>query len=364
MTKYCKGCDLTKDVMEFYPRRRKNKKNGMINLCKICSKKEVSNRRTLVRQLCFDYINMQNCQYCKYDTYKGALEFHHTDPTKKDLNIAKIRTKNLTNKHKKELSKCIVLCANCHRKEHNKFDTLIITPIAKIGRKCTRCTNTRFEYDYYKGHAICKYCYNEVTTFKHRKRKEQSIVYKGGKCFKCNESELRALDFHHLNNYEKETGISKLSGGSFENHIKELDKCVLLCANHHREVHHTKEILVDTFIAKDSEHKRIKEIEQEIFKYKTTLGPNQKSLLLPNLPKINNCNCGKQIDLQAKQCEPCYWLSSRKFNPTKEELENTLRQFKTMEACARLYKVSSNAIRKRCHNYGIQFNLLLGLNAL
>lgn len=67
--------------------------------------------------------------------------------------------------------------------------------------------------------------------------KQKLIDYKGGKCQICGYNRcINALEFHHLNPKEKDFTIS---GGtkSFE-HIKpEVDKCILVCANCHREIH-------------------------------------------------------------------------------------------------------------------------------
>lgn len=73
-----------------------------------------------------------------------------------------------------------------------------------------------------------------------RRRKalrRQAIEYKGGKCQICgyNRSEA-ALDFHHLDPLEKDFSISSRMS-SWKAIQPELDKCVLVCANCHREIH-------------------------------------------------------------------------------------------------------------------------------
>ncbi len=64
---------------------------------------------------------------------------------------------------------------------------------------------------------------------------------RGGKCEICGYCKsLRALDFHHLDSKEKEFGIS--AGGNCYSARKlqaEADKCQLICANCHRELHDT-----------------------------------------------------------------------------------------------------------------------------
>ena len=49
---------------------------------------------------------------------------------------------------------------------------------------------------------------------------------------------MQALEFHHTDSDGKDFGISaKGYTRSWEEVRKELDKCILLCANCHREVH-------------------------------------------------------------------------------------------------------------------------------
>jgi hypothetical protein len=71
-----------------------------------------------------------------------------------------------------------------------------------------------------------------------KKIKAMSIEYKGGKCQICNYSRCNgALELHHLNKENKEFGIGdKGYTRSWEKTKQELDKCILLCANCHREV--------------------------------------------------------------------------------------------------------------------------------
>lgn len=58
------------------------------------------------------------CQCCGYDRYIGALEFHHVDPEQKDFGIASKGYTHSWEKVKKEIEKCVLVCANCHREIH------------------------------------------------------------------------------------------------------------------------------------------------------------------------------------------------------------------------------------------------------
>jgi 5-methylcytosine-specific restriction endonuclease McrA len=71
-----------------------------------------------------------------------------------------------------------------------------------------------------------------------RKIKALSIEYKGGKCQICGYNKFQgALELHHIDKTKKSFGIGdKGYTRSWEKVKTELDKCILLCANCHREV--------------------------------------------------------------------------------------------------------------------------------
>lgn len=72
-----------------------------------------------------------------------------------------------------------------------------------------------------------------------RKLREMAIEYGGGQCQLCGYSKCkRALSFHHKDPKQKDFGLS--ANGltrSWEKTQKELDKCILVCANCHMELH-------------------------------------------------------------------------------------------------------------------------------
>ena len=73
--------------------------------------------------------------------------------------------------------------------------------------------------------------------------KHKLIVYKGGKCEKCGYNKCEgALQFHHRNPSEKEFAISEVNVShliSMQDLFNEVDKCDLLCANCHFEIHYS-----------------------------------------------------------------------------------------------------------------------------
>ena len=76
----------------------------------------------------------------------------------------------------------------------------------------------------------------------HKRRKKirrMAIEYKGGQCETCGYNRcIDALEFHHLNSSGKDFSISEKGYTRSWTKVKEeLDKCMLLCANCHRELH-------------------------------------------------------------------------------------------------------------------------------
>ena len=73
-----------------------------------------------------------------------------------------------------------------------------------------------------------------------KQKKILLVEYKGGKCEKCGYNKcVEALEFHHKDPNEKDFSISSHSY-SFDRMKKEVDKCMLVCSNCHREIHYYK----------------------------------------------------------------------------------------------------------------------------
>ncbi len=167
----------------------------------------------------------------------------------------------LPSKNGKTYWKCV--CKNGHEKEvqttHLRNNT--------VG-KCEKCYGINNpNYSQEKIEKICplcykkfytniknrKYCYecspeqkygtNNYQWTKQRAIKKQLIEYKGGKCEICGYNKCQgALQFHHLNPEDKSFTISKtnlnLNKYTIEELKKEVDKCILICANCHAEIHY------------------------------------------------------------------------------------------------------------------------------
>jgi len=116
-----------------------------------------------------------------------------------------------------------------------------------IIKRCNRCNSFKHRSDFYLRkepgrenvpYAACKECTNS----QQRDTKKWAVDYKGGKCNDCGYNRcMSALEFHHLDPSKKDFIISRAKYYKDETTRKtiqaELDKCVLVCSNCHRERH-------------------------------------------------------------------------------------------------------------------------------
>ena len=137
MSKICTKCNTEKALDNF---SFKSKAKGILqSICKECqnnyTKKHFKDnteyyvdkqrkRRKKVKEEFIEFKKTLKCSRCEEDDFV-CLDFHHLDPTQKDVSIAKAIHQTLAfEKLQKELDKCIVLCSNCHRKEHYRLSKL------------------------------------------------------------------------------------------------------------------------------------------------------------------------------------------------------------------------------------------------
>lgn len=112
-------------------------------------------------------------------------------------------------------------------------------------KTCADCKTTKPLSEFYKRtdrnveYAICKLCQNARSLNRKRSLKIAAVMYKGGKCELCGYKRyVGALEFHHKDPQQKDFQLSVKTKNNLTDEIKkELDKCVLLCSNCHKEIH-------------------------------------------------------------------------------------------------------------------------------
>ena len=174
-----------------------------------------------------------------------------------------------------------------------------------------------------------------------RKRRKEDIVYvMGGHCQICGYNKaITALELHHLNPEEKEFGIGAILNKDWELMNSEIQKCILVCANCHREIH---EGLITNDLKSSYDVNKANEISERINRLK-----HHQDRYCPK--------CGEIISQKAKYCPKCaHEMQQKVERPSREELKQLIRK-ESFLGIARMYdnKITDNAIRKWCDAYNL-----------
>lgn len=106
--------------------------------------------------------------------------------------------------------------------------------------RCKTC-QALFVHNHYKTH---RDRYDEVRDKnRERYRKEYDAYRITLKCSNCGDPRWYILDHHHVNPDDKYLGINSMRGFyPLTTIMKEIEKCIVLCANCHREVEYLARI--------------------------------------------------------------------------------------------------------------------------
>ena len=159
---------------------------------------------------------------------------------------------NVCEKCHNEFPYQMVIDGKLHKFQHRRF-CLECSPfgaknnrdLARTEKVCARCGFPKPLGDFHaRGigqhqarYPYCKPCMLEYNTEYRANNKLKAIRYLGGCCQECGYKKcLSALQFHHRDSEEKEKNIGHWKV-PFETMKPELEKCTLLCANCHLEIH-------------------------------------------------------------------------------------------------------------------------------
>lgn len=117
--KICKKCEEIKARTEFYRLRGPQYKDTWDcrdSYCKVCRVDYTNDRAKEIKRQAVEYLGGK-CKRCGLKTvHYEVYDFHHRDPSKKDISISRNRLSFET--IRPELDKCDLYCANCHRIIH------------------------------------------------------------------------------------------------------------------------------------------------------------------------------------------------------------------------------------------------------
>ena len=87
----------------------------------------------------------------------------------------------------------------------------------------------------------CKYCHTLFMRNNYKEKRQIVEDIKTGQCCqKCGDDRGYVLDFHHLDPSVKEHTVARMISNNYrlDYTLQEIEKCVVLCANCHREFHY------------------------------------------------------------------------------------------------------------------------------
>lgn len=134
--KICSTCKQSKAYSAFH--KLKTSSDGYTRRCKECQKATNARHYTTNKSAYLSSANRNRLKttaaYQKFkdtlvcvrcgESRSWCLSFHHTDPSKKDLNVSALISHSW-NKIQEEIEKCIVLCHNCHADEHYRLKHIL-----------------------------------------------------------------------------------------------------------------------------------------------------------------------------------------------------------------------------------------------
>ena len=128
--KTCTGCKIEKDAAEYY--KNKRRKDGLSSRCKRCDnignkdtrikhpEKSTQHRKNYRSRLKNKYIEWKRDKSCVCcgENDECCFELHHLDGSTKENHPSRILQSKGWEAFLQEASKCVLVCANCHRRIH------------------------------------------------------------------------------------------------------------------------------------------------------------------------------------------------------------------------------------------------------
>lgn len=85
---------------------------------KISRRQQIADRKEQIREWFRSFKMNLACSNCN-ESHISCLDFHHVDGSKKEKGVSEAVLHGWSIlRIEEEISKCIILCANCHRKHH------------------------------------------------------------------------------------------------------------------------------------------------------------------------------------------------------------------------------------------------------
>jgi len=84
-------------------------------------KRAIEDRKRSIKEWVTEIRSAMKCERCG-EGHPGCLDFHHKESSKKAITLSRVHKNGWSLARLMiEIAKCVVLCANCHRKEHYQY---------------------------------------------------------------------------------------------------------------------------------------------------------------------------------------------------------------------------------------------------
>jgi hypothetical protein len=114
----CRCCGCEKSIDEFANAGIIKGVEYKRHLCVPCYSLSKKPRKQRIKEEYIEWKKTLKCSKCENNDYR-VLEFHHRNPLEKEFTIANMVERGYSKERMNgEISKCDVLCANCHRIVH------------------------------------------------------------------------------------------------------------------------------------------------------------------------------------------------------------------------------------------------------
>src|SRR5260370_12265348 len=173
-----------------------------------------------------DYLAHSSCMDCGIQD-SAVLEFDHREPREKRCDVSSLPAHAVSwAAVLKEIAKCDVVCANCHRRRTARYfgwrrllglEELVLPPLPRRGTP-----------DYER----IKWTRSRLAR-QHRNRSHIYAYLRQHPCELCGEDDPVVLDFDHRRGKPRQVTVIAAFGG-WADLLAEIEKCRVLCANCHR----------------------------------------------------------------------------------------------------------------------------------
>ena len=141
-------------------------------------------------------------------------------------------------------------CSSCKQEHPATLEYFGKHKVRGLDTYCNDCRHKKTREYYYNNTKKMK---SQSVEWKRIQRERINELKNSLSCLKCRENRNHLLDFHHVDPNQKDFQISQGERYGWERVKQEIDKCIVLCSNCHRDFHYQekeKNITIEEYLEK------------------------------------------------------------------------------------------------------------------